>query len=235
MHQVNESNIKLTLIEAADRILPALPERLSKAATLELERLGVRVITQNAVEKIEQQRLHMKDGEVVETNITVWAAGIKAPEFLQDLDGLESNRINQLMVTETLQTTQDTDIFAFGDCAACPQPESDTNVPPRAQAAHQQASLLFKTLSDRLKGKPASPFRYHDHGSLISFSRYTTVGNLMGNLSGKSMYIEGKVARLFYISLYRMHQIALHGLLKTAIIWLNDRLNKVLHPRMKLH
>ncbi|WP_164256196.1 FAD-dependent oxidoreductase, partial [Stenotrophomonas maltophilia] len=62
------------------------------------------------------------DGEFVPATLKVWAAGIRAPAFLKELDGLESNRINQLVVRPTLQTTRDDDIFAFGDCAACPQP-----------------------------------------------------------------------------------------------------------------
>ena len=79
------------------------------------------------------------------------------------------------------------------------------------------------------------PFVYKDHGSLINFSRYTTVGNLMGNLSGRSMYIEGRVARLFYVSLYRMHQVALHGMLRTGVIWLMDKISRAMQPRLKLH
>lgn len=235
MHKVSSKNVQITLIEAADRILPALPERLSKSATKELERLGVRVVTNNAVTEIKETSMTLGSGEEIHADMKVWAAGIKAPAFLTELDGLETNRINQLKVHDTMQVTQDENIFAFGDCAECPQPGEERPVPPRAQSAHQQASTLVKTLTDRLEGKPATPFVYHDHGSLISFSKYTTVGNLMGNLSGKSMMIEGKVARLFYVSLYRMHQVALHGFLKTGLIWLSDRLNKVLHPRLKLH
>lgn len=235
MHHVRSQNVSLTLIEAADRILPALPERLSGSATRELERLGISVKTGNAVTQISENELTLADGNSITADIKVWAAGIKAPEFLCQLDGLETNRINQLKVDQTLKVTQDEHIYAFGDCAECPQPGQERPVPPRAQSAHQQASTLVKTLIARLEGKDATPFVYHDHGSLISFSRYTTVGNLMGNLSGKSMFIEGKVARLFYISLYRMHQVALHGFLKTALIWLNDRLTKALHPKLKLH
>ncbi len=223
------------MIEAAERILPALPERLSIAATRELERQNVVVLTGQPVSEIRKDSLLMKDGTELPSEMTIWAAGIKAPPFLAKLDGLEANRTNQLVVQQTLQTTLDANIFAFGDCAACPQPNSDHSVPPRAQAAHQQADALFKTLRNRLQGKEPVPFVYNDHGSLINFSRYTTVGNLMGNLSGRSMYIEGKVARLFYVSLYRMHQVALHGFLRTGVIWLMDKISRAMHPRLKLH
>jgi NADH dehydrogenase len=235
MNHLQPSDVSITVIEAADRILPALPGRLSAAATRELERQNVRVLAGQPVSEVRESSIIMKDGTELPSEMTIWAAGIKAPAFLADLEGLEVNRGNQLVVEQTLQTTQDTDIFALGDCAACPQPDSDRPVPPRAQAAHQQADTLFRTLCNRLDGGKAVPFVYKDHGSLINFSRYTTVGNLMGNLSGRSMYIEGKVARLFYLSLYRMHQVALHGMLRTGIIWLMDRISRAMHPRLKLH
>ncbi|MBC7191633.1 NAD(P)/FAD-dependent oxidoreductase [Marinobacter sp.] len=235
MNHLRSSDVSISVIEAADRILPALPARLSGAATRELERQKVQVLTGQPVSEVRENSIVMKDGTELPSEMTIWAAGIKAPDFLAALDGLEVNRGNQLVVEQTLQTTRDSDIFAFGDCASCPQPDSDRPVPPRAQAAHQQADALFRTLCNRLEGKPDVAFVYKDHGSLINFSRYTTVGNLMGNLSGRSMYIEGKVARLFYVSLYRMHQVALHGLLRTGIIWLMDKISRAMHPRLKLH
>ncbi len=235
MNHLQASDVSITVIEAADRILPALPERLSAAATRELGRQSVKVMTGQPVSEVREQSIVMKDGTELSSEMTIWAAGIKAPGFLAELDGLEVNRGNQLVVEQTLQTTRDSSIFALGDCAACPQPDSDRPVPPRAQAAHQQADALFKTLCNRLESKEAIPFVYNDHGSLINFSRYTTVGNLMGNLSGRSMYIEGKVARMFYLSLYRMHQVALHGFLRTGVIWLMDKISRAMQPRLKLH
>ncbi|MBS3805823.1 MAG: FAD-dependent oxidoreductase, partial [Oleiphilaceae bacterium] len=235
MNNLKPADISISLVEAAPRILPALPERLSNAATRELGNLDVNVVTGQPVNEVLPEGITLKDGTYMASEMTIWAAGIKAPAFLKDIEGLETTRSNQLVVHQTLQTTGDADIFAFGDCAACPQPDSDYPVPPRAQAAHQQADTLFETLKNRLEGKPAKAFVYRDYGSLINFSTYTTVGNLMGNLSGRSMMIEGTLARLFYLSLYRMHQVALHGFIRTGVIWIMDRISKAMHPRMKLH
>ena len=235
MNHLRPEDVSITVVEAADRILPALPARLSEAATRELDHQNVRVMTGEPVSEVRDGVVVLKDGTEIASEMTIWAAGIKAPAFLATLDGLETNRGNQIKVKQTLAATTAPDIFAFGDCAECPQPQSERPVPPRAQSAHQQADTLFKTLCHRLEGREAVPFVYNDHGSLINFSRYTTVGNLMGNLSGRSMYIEGKVARLFYLSLYRMHQVALHGVVRTGIIWLMDRISRAMHPRLKLH
>ena len=95
--------------------------------------------------------------------------------------------------------------------------DKPTAIPPRAQAAHQQASHLARQLKRHLEQKPLEPFRYRDFGSLVSLGAYSTVGSLMGCLRDKSFLIEGTFARLMYQSLYKMHQQALHGTAKVAL------------------
>jgi len=234
LDRIRPEDVHITLIEAGPRVLPALPERISQPVHQTLRDLGVTVLTDAPVSAVTAEGLHTRDGNFVPASLKVWAAGIQAPQFLHDIGGLESNRINQLVVRPTLQTTRDENIFAFGDCAACPQPDSDRNVPPRAQAAHQQASLLAKSIALRLAGKPLPNYRYRDYGSLISLSSFSAVGNLMGNLTG-SIMLEGWLARMFYISLYRMHQIALYGVARTTLMMIGDKLSTSTVPRLKLH
>ncbi|KUV45947.1 NADH dehydrogenase [Escherichia coli] len=226
--------LNVTLVEAGERILPALPPRISAAAHSELTKLGVRVLTQTMVTSADEGGLHTKDGEYIEADLMVWAAGIKAPDFLKDIGGLETNRINQLVVEPTLQTTRDPDIYAIGDCASCPRPEGGF-VPPRAQAAHQATDC----------GKVRQRYQRTVIFILIIFQRLTvhlrqnvvhcTGCHLMGNLTRGSMMIEGRIARFVYISLYRMHQIALHGYFKTGLMMLVGSINRVIRPRLKLH
>ena len=226
--------LNVTLVEAGERILPALPPRISGAAHNELTKLGVRVLTQTMVTSADAGGLHTKDGEYIEADLMVWAAGIKAPDFMKEIGCLETNRINQLVVEPTLQTTRDADIFAIGDCASCARPEGGF-VPPRAQAAHQMATCALNNILAQMKGKPLKAYTYKDHGSLVSLSNYSTVGSLMGNLMRGSMMVEGRIARFVYISLYRMHQIALHGYFKTGLMMLVGRINRIIRPRLKLH
>ncbi|EKT4524613.1 NAD(P)/FAD-dependent oxidoreductase [Pseudomonas putida] len=234
LDRIQPKDMHITLIEAGPRVLPALPERISVPVHKTLEKLGVTVMTHAAVSEVTEDGLKTASGEVIQASLKVWAAGIRAPGFLKDIDGLETNRINQLVVRPTLQTTRDDDIFAFGDCAACPQPGSDRNVPPRAQAAHQQASMLAKSLKARLENKPLPSYEYKDYGSLVSLSRFSAVGNLMGNLMG-SVKLEGWLARMFYVSLYRMHQMALYGFFRTAMMMLGSKIGRGTEPRLKLH
>lgn len=229
-----EKDIHLHVIEAAERVLPALPERLSHGAERVLAQLGIQVHTSARVAEVMANGVRLQNGQVIPAELVVWAAGVKAPDFLKNLDGLETNRINQLMVRPTLQTTRDDDIFAFGDCAACPWVDG-TTVPPRAQAAHQQATHLVKQLKRRLAGKPLRPFRYRDLGSLVSLGRSQAVGNLMGLLEGNNLFVEGLLARTMYLSLHRLHELRLHGFAKMSLDTLARLITRRTEPHVKLH
>lgn len=234
-----EKDIKVSLIEAAERILPALQPRFSLATEDLIKKLGVQVFTSSKVMEVMSNGIRLVDGRVLESELVVWAAGVKAPDFLKDLGGLETNRINQLVVLDTLQTTRDIDIFALGDCAACPCPDEDGGrggiVPPRAQAAHQQASHLFEQIKRRLSNKSLRPYRYKDFGSLVSLGKFSTVGNMMGGLIGKNLMIEGYFAKLMYLSLYKLHELAIHGFIKTSLYTFARMITKQTNPTVKLH
>lgn len=230
---LRSDRLNIRLVEAGPRILPALPERIANAAQKELQKLGVDVRVNTRVTAADSHGLQLGE-EHLDAELMVWAAGIKAADFMQGLAGLESNRINQLVVNSHLQSSRDASIYVIGDCAACPLAEGKW-VPPRAQSAHQMASLVALNLIATLDNKPLREFNYKDHGSLISLSRFGTVGSLMGNLVGGAMMIEGRIARLAYISLYRMHQVALHGWLKMLVISMVARINRIVRPRLKLH
>ena len=173
---------------------------------------------------------------IIQSDLCVWAAGVKAPAVLKDIAGLETNRNNQLVVLPTLQTTRDPRIYALGDCCASPlETNAGRPVPPRAQAAHQMADTVYRNIRRDLKKEPLQAFAYKDHGSLVSLSRFSTVGSLMGNLIGGRMAIEGRLARFVYMSLYRMHLITIHGWLKGMTLIAVGQVNQVIRPKLKLH
>jgi NADH dehydrogenase len=231
----DESRLKVTLVEASPRILPALPEKLSDAAREELEALGVRVLTGVRVSSVTPDAIQTQSGEAIAADLKVWAAGVRGPAWLQDLDGLETTAAAQLVVRPTLQSSRDERIFAIGDCCSCLLPGSARPVPPRAQAAHQMATTAYHNLNRLMSGRPLESYHYKDHGSLVSLSRYSTVGSLMGNLVGGRMAIEGRLARFVYMSLYRMHLLAIHGFLRGTALILVGHVARILRPRLKLH
>ena len=228
-------DIRITLVEAADRVLPAVPQKLSAEVMQLLGKIGVDVLLRARVTEVSAVGVHLADGTFIPSELVVWAAGVKAPAFLQGIGGLETTRSNQLVVTPTLQTTHDPDIFALGDCAYLVEAGSDRPVPPRAQAAHQQAGHVVGQIQARIAGQPLKPFKYKDFGSLVSLGEYSTVGSLMGFIQGRNMLIAGLFARMMYRSLYKMHERALHGTAKTALDALARALTRRTESRVKLH
>jgi NADH:ubiquinone reductase (H+-translocating) len=229
-----QRDIRVVLIEAAQRILPGLPERISKASQRLLERMGIEVRTSARVMEVTAEGLRLADDSFVASELVVWAAGVKAPEVLRQLDGLDINRINQLVVERTLQTTRDPAVFAIGDCSACPRPGESSPVPPRAQAAHQQASHMLRQVERRLRKEPLQPYTYRDFGSLVSLGKWSTVGNLMG-LFGRNIFIEGLFAGVMYHSLRAMHERALKGTLRAVLGVITRALAHRTAPQVKLH
>ncbi|GBG15303.1 NADH dehydrogenase [Novimethylophilus kurashikiensis] len=231
-----DRDVKLSIIEAAPRVLPALPEGLSLEVQRQLTKLNISLELGERVTKVDDKGVYTQSGRLVPAELVVWAAGIKAPDFLKNIDGLETNNANQLVVRSTLQTTRDDNIFAMGDCAACPLGEGQTGlVPPRAQAAHQQASMLIKSINNRMKGKALPEYKYRDFGSLVNLGKYTTVGNLMGGITGGSLFIQGTFAGIMYRSLYKMHLYALHGLSKVVLDTIARMITRRTEPHVKLH
>ena len=233
-----DRDISIYLVEASNRLLPALPPKISASVESELRKLNVKLFLGERVTKVTKEGIETQSGKKILSSLVVWAAGIKAPEFLSQIKGIETNSIHQIKVESTLQSTSNADIFAFGDCAACPvKPGSDLLVPPRAQAAHQQASMLYKSIKSKVlkPNKVLSKYVYKDYGSLVNLGRYSTVGNLMGSLLGGSMFVEGLIARIMYLMLYQMHLSALHGVVSVVFRLLGKIISRRTEARVKLH
>ena len=226
--------IRITIVEAGPRILAGIPDHVADGTMEVLKELGVEVLTSEKVVEVTATGLRTASGHEVPGTFVVWAAGIRCNDVLEDLDGLEANRINQLVVHATLQTTRDENVFAIGDCAAAPWKDG-RNVPPRAQSAHQMAAHMVKTIGLRLKGREPTAYRYRDFGSLVTLGDYDTMGQIMGFISSEKFRVEGWIAKFVYVSLYRQHIWALHGFWRMALDTLARWIRRQTDPRVKLH
>ncbi|PLC51048.1 FAD-dependent oxidoreductase [Pollutimonas subterranea] len=230
-----QKDIQITLLEGADRILSALSPKMSSAAQQLLVDRGISVRTSVRVARIEADALYDTNGVRYPVDLCVWAAGIEAPAFLKRL-GLETNRINQLVVDGGLRSN-DPAIFAMGDCAQVPWDGPGKFLPAKAQVAHQQAVFLLPIMAERIQGKEVQTRQFHfrDYGSLVSVGHSRGVGSLMGVLTGKNWFVQGLLARLMYMSLHLMHHLAILGFVRTASLALGRLLMKRGSPRVKLH
>jgi len=234
--KLDRSLLDVHIIEAAPRILPVLSERVSAAATERLEALGVKVRTGVMVERADADAFITKNDGRIEADLLVWAAGVKVNDMLGKISGLTPNRINQIEVDTNLRAKGQERVFVIGDCAGCQLPDMERPVPPRAQSAQQMAHHLAKELTRLVTfNREPRPFVYKDHGSLVSLSNFSSVGMLMGNLKGGNFFVEGWLARVMYVGLYRMHQAALYGWPKTLLLLVAGKFSRMVRPRMKLH
>lgn len=233
MPKMSAQRLDIAILEAGERILPNLPERISYAARRALAKLNINVLENTRVASATEQGFVTSEEQLIGADLLVWAAGVKAPKFVADMDFFEHNRAGQIIVNSHLQSSTQGDVFVIGDCAGYQQDEKW--VPPRAQSAHQMADIVAKNLVGQIKGKPLVSFKYVDYGSLVHFSKYSTVGSLMGKLSSGKMFIEGRLARMVYMSLYTFHQLAVHGRFKGLFTLLSRKVGHMIGPKFKLH
>lgn len=226
--------LRLTIVNADARLLQQLPEDISKAVAATLSGLGVAVRNSEQVVAVEPDGVIARTGDRIRSDMTIWAAGVRGPPLLRHL-GLETNRLDQVVVTETLQSTTDAAVFALGDCAAIPWLGRRGYVPPRAQAAHQEAQHLLRSIPAFLHGRPLKPFHYNDLGSLLSLGERRGIGTLMGFVRGAGFEIEGYIASLLYRFLYRRHLAALFGWWTVVLESLGHWMGSTTRPRVKLH
>jgi len=234
-YKIDSSLLDVTLIEADKQILPKVGRvEISQSVARELEKIGVQVLTNTRVVEVTDKGITCQGGYFVAADIVIWSAGIRGPDLLKNLGGLETNHINQLVVRPTGQATRDDAIFAIGDCCACPQ-EDGSWVPPRGQAARQLGHVAADNIIAMIQGRePSKQYVYKDLGSLVNLAKFHTVGNLFSFLGGGVM-VEGRIARFTYLSLYRRHLVELYGPLRGVLMVLLKSLNRIIRPHLKLH
>lgn len=228
------SRLNLTLFESGPRVLAAFPPNVSASSEAQLRNIGFSVRTGTRVMAAEAYGLRLGDGSMHGADLMVWAAGVKAPEFLGALDGISSNRTNQICVRPTLQSLDDERIFALGDCSTLTLEGQERALAPTAQVATQQAQFLAKHLPAWLDGRPLPDFAFRDFGALVSISDYNAFGTLGQFGFFKGGFIKGRFAQLSHAMLYRQHQQALHGFGKAAMLWTAERINGLVRPSIRL-
>ncbi len=226
--------VKITLIESGGRLLQPFSEKVSRAVEAQLLALGVEIKTQKSVVAAREDAFYLLDGSELQANLKVWAAGVKAPNFLSSFGGLDTTSNNQLLVRPNLMTLKDGHIFAVGDCSSLLLPGTERALPPTAQIAHQQARHLIRFLPQYLQSGDLPEFEPRDYGSLISLGRYNAFGSLgkLGILSG--VFLKGRAAQFSHAMLYRSHQARIHGVWRGSVLWLLDRIAASVHPKVRL-
>jgi NADH:ubiquinone reductase (H+-translocating) len=172
---IDPTQVRVLLLEGADRVLPSYPAELSGKARAQLERVGVEVRTGALVTAIDETGVEVGDSERITARTVLWAAGVRASSLSRTL-GVPLDRAGRVLVEDDLSVPGHPEVFVVGDLAAARSQGNE--VPGVAQGAIQGGEHAADNIRRALKGKPYERFRYRDKGSLATIGRAAAVADL---------------------------------------------------------
>ncbi|KAE8175649.1 NAD(P)/FAD-dependent oxidoreductase [Photobacterium carnosum] len=230
LQRYNAAKLTINLIEAADRVLPNSPLKMSEKVLKELKRTNINVLLNTRISEVSDHGMVTADNQPLEADIQFWAAGVKAPDWLNGIGGLEYNRMNQILVNANLTTTVDNSIFSLGDCASIPQADGSF-VPPKAQAANRAAVHLTKSLTDLLRGKELTDFEFKDGGMVVAVGHHFAVGSFAPHSKmANKLVFKGRLIRRLYDTIFRLHQRTVEGMFTVSRLIITKRLKALFQP-----
>ncbi len=191
------NRVRVSIIEAGPRLVPSFSESLSDKTQKDLEKLGVKVLTNTSVKEVLPDSIQTLDGTVIPANTTVWAAGVKGVPAMEQLHlPITRGRID---VESTLQVTGYENVWAIGDIAGAVG-ENGIPLPMVAPVAMQQGRFLAKQIQSLAKSESLKNFKYKDKGSMATIGRHKAIVEVKGiRISGPIAWLAWLWLHLFYI------------------------------------
>ena len=204
------ANIKVSLIEAGPRLLPPFAPSLSERTKKDLEKLGVKVLLNTAVKAIEHRKIILKDDSVINSEITIWAAGVKGSDAMGQLNLPTVG--NRVAVEPTMQVKNYPHIWALGDIAGAVGKDGRP-LPMVAPVAIQQGKFIAKQISRLISNKPLTDFKYLDKGSMATIGRNKAIVQVRG------LKIAGPIAWLIWLWLHLFYLLGGRNKIGTMADW----------------
>jgi len=211
--RLNIKDVRILLLEATDKLLAALPERLREAAVKTLWRKWIDVRFGVQVADYDGKEIRLKSGEVIPAQTVIWAAGVRASPLNATL-GLPASRQGRIPVEPTLQVTGHPNVFIIGDAAD--QEQNGEPLPMVAPVAIQMGRFVARNITRQLRGQPLEPFRYRDQGTLATIGRNAAVANVYG------IKATGFVAWVMWLGIHIIQLIGFRNKLFVLINWAWD-------------
>ncbi|OXA51182.1 NADH dehydrogenase [Folsomia candida] len=234
-------NLETTIIEASPRILSMADEKLAQFAKESLEKKNIQILTDTKITGVTDKGFILGNGTFLKKELRVWTAGVRSPRWLTKT-GLSTNHQSRILTNDYLQSVDDPDVFAIGDCSATHvQPGMQGHIkilPTTAQVAHQQSVWLRHYLKKRIidgDTSGAAPFEFRSQGFLVSLGHRTAVGSLAIIRGMKDYQVKGHLAKGLYVTLYRKHQAAIFGVPKMCSLLIGDQFHYMAMPELKFH
>jgi NADH dehydrogenase len=204
------AHINITLIEAGPRLLPPFAPSLSARTKKDLEKLGVKVLLNAAVQEVEHRKIKLKDGTTISSEITIWAAGVKGSDAMGQLN--LPTVANRVAVDPTMQVKNYPNVWALGDIAAAIGKDGNT-LPMVAPVAIQQGKFIAKQIMRLSKNQKLENFKYLDKGSMATIGRNKAVVQV------KSLKISGAIAWLIWLWLHLFYLLGGRNKIGTMADW----------------
>ena len=211
--RLNIKDVRILLLEATDKLLAAMPERLREAAVKTLWRKWIDVRFGAQVSDYDGKQIRLKSGEIIPAQTVIWAAGVRASPLNATLD-LPASRQGRISVEPTLQVTAHPEVFIIGDAAY--QEHNGEPLPMVAPVAIQMGRFVARNIKRRLRGQPLEPFRYRDQGTLATIGRNAAVANVYG------IKATGFVAWVMWLGIHIIQLIGFRNKLFVLINWAWD-------------
>jgi len=171
------------LVEAGPAILAGSSPRLIDKATRILSDLGVQVRTDAAIAAATEEGFRLKDGQLVEGGVFVWAGGVKAPDLVAD-SALPTGHNGRVKVDRYLRVLDRPEIYVAGDLASVTDPRTGHVLPPLAQVALEEGETVARNLNAELEGGQLEAFTFRDKGFVVSVGTRRAVADIAGITSG---------------------------------------------------
>jgi len=212
---------RVVLIEALPQLLAPFPESLQRAAHQRLERMGVEVRLNTAVDTVHGDVVQFKDGTNLRTSTVIWAAGVRAPDLATTL-GVEQGRGGRVKVMPSLNLNEHPEVFVIGDMAYLEGYRKGTAFPMVAPVAIQMGEQAAGNILALVKGHQPRAFRYVDKGQMATIGRRAAVMDAFG------LRLDGRIAWLGWLF---VHLMQLVGFRNRVIVFANWTYNYLTFDR----
>ena len=198
---------RIMLIEAADRLLLAMPEKLSAYSARKLREMGVELLFGRKVVGATAETVELDGGDTIDAHTLFWSAGVCAAPLAAKL-GLPQAGGGRVPVTAELSVAGRPEVFVVGDMALREQDGSP--LPMVAPVAMQMGIHAARTILAREWQRPLAPFRYRDKGSMATIGRSAAVATTHGlSLTGYPAWLAWLLLHLYYLIGFRNRTVVM--------------------------
>lgn len=207
--KIGKEHTEISIFEAGPKILPMVSDGERRIIRKRLSVLGVSVFENTAISEIGPSSVKTKDGRIIEGDIIVWTAGIRASSFVEQIGGLHLDERDRIKVNEFLQAMDQERVFALGDNACIIDSDTQKPVPGLGYVAAEQGRILARNIANLLSGRPMEPYKPKYEAWIAPIGGKYAVAHISRNLTVAGFF--GWLIKMFVDGRYFIKTLGLFG------------------------